>query len=265
MGFLSSVAKIAAPVLGGAAFGPLGAMAGAGVSSAIGAAQQNKFNRQQSVDSMNFQREMMTGKYRYAVKDLKAAGLNPMLAYGNIGSGSVPGAAIPGVNPAGDVTSSTASALDEMQKQRQLRFDRRSQKADVGLKEQNIKYVKAQELAAKAQELNLRSQAMKSAKEARAIDLQLDAIRDEAHYRRVKAKHGADMHVMDEWGRRAGKIISTGASAIRDVGIGTTGGLFNSKGKKTKLKVNRGGNAKEIRWNRSKYDKDGYVRDDVPF
>lgn len=77
-------------------------MAGASlVGSALGyfgAAQQNEANMARSREMMAFQERMSSTAHQREVKDLRLAGLNPILSAGG-GSSSPSGSAIPAVNP----------------------------------------------------------------------------------------------------------------------------------------------------------------------
>jgi len=71
-----------------AAAGPLVA----GLFGGIGQRETNIEQTERAREQMNFQREMSSTAYQRAVSDMKAAGLNPMLAYQQGGASSQPGA-----------------------------------------------------------------------------------------------------------------------------------------------------------------------------
>lgn len=68
-------------------FGPIAAAAG----TLIGGFAQNQAQAALSREQMKFQKEMRATQYQTAVKDMEAAGLNPMLAYQQGGAGTPSG------------------------------------------------------------------------------------------------------------------------------------------------------------------------------
>jgi len=73
--------------------------------------QGNAFNAAQSQAQMDFQERMRKTQYQTAVEDLKAAGLNPMLAYTQGGAGTPSGASSSSVSPP-KVESTLANAAN---------------------------------------------------------------------------------------------------------------------------------------------------------
>jgi hypothetical protein len=97
----------------GSTFGPWGSVIGAGIGAAaslIGGNKQNSANQAMAQAQMAFQERMRATQYQTAVADIKAAGLNPMLAYSQGGAGTPQGATAQMGNPLGDAGNSAREA-----------------------------------------------------------------------------------------------------------------------------------------------------------
>lgn len=111
---IGGVAKsVAAPLIGG-------------IGSYVGGEQRNAAQTAMSREQMDFQREMSNTAYRRAMKDMRAAGLNPILA-GKLGGASTPQGAQPmlhdTITPAMSTAfqgSQTASTVQLQEAQRDL-------------------------------------------------------------------------------------------------------------------------------------------------
>lgn len=138
--------------------GVIGSVVGA-VGSIFGAKSQNDANRSISSDQMAFQERMSNTAYQRSMKDMREAGLNPILAYKQGGASSPPGAAIPAVNELEPGISTALQTLRLREELSNIRADTDTKKTLAKLQEKLREKASADTTAAKALAVNQAKQA----------------------------------------------------------------------------------------------------------
>lgn len=99
--------------IGGAVFGgPLGAGIGAGVGGLVDQEASNQYNSAEAAKANAFSAQMSNTSYQRTMADMKAAGLNPMLAFSQGGS-TVPVGQRASFTPVGDYNASTGAVYSQ--------------------------------------------------------------------------------------------------------------------------------------------------------
>ena len=89
------------------------------IASAYGARQQNKAAQEAATRQMDFQERMSGTSYQRSMDDMRAAGLNSILAYQQGGATSPAGTQPNVVNPMGTEMSGVASTAVQLRRQKQ--------------------------------------------------------------------------------------------------------------------------------------------------
>lgn len=155
-----------------------------GVGSFIGGAANNAMQLQESARNRKFQERMSNTAYQRAVKDMKMAGINPMLAYMQ-GGASSPSGGQASLQDA--VSPAIASAQHGRRLNRELSAmgaQIANTQADTSLKQQSTKTQLANEAYIQAQKTNMEQQTTNARQQEEVTRNLLDGIRRQSQFQR---------------------------------------------------------------------------------
>lgn len=193
-----------------------------GVAQGIATHQSNQFAAAQSHDMRKFQERMSNTAHQREVRDLRAAGLNPILSAGGPGA-STPAGAQPNVSSLGDA----ARTISE------VALQKRAQDQTLKVQGEQIKNTAADTLNKDATTSLIRNQSAATAQDVKLKSAQTEVIGKMLPHQLKKA-------IADGEYAEAEKImglINTGASTAVDVGSFGLGKVMKSLPKKTQQNI----------------------------
>lgn len=176
--------------------------AATGLAGYLGQKETNVASAEQAQRQMDFQAQQTGTSYQRAVADMKAAGLNPMLAYSQGGAASGSGASAPVGNELGAGANSAWQAAQAKQQMQQSQAQIENIIADTSNKEQQTTNLQSENLYTLARTTSEGTKNHELAQRVAQIALQNQLAASTQDYSISSAKSGAERAASEAEGSR---------------------------------------------------------------